>query len=97
MIAEQEVVAAQIAGPGATVGAAIAALDADPDRVLHGTDALQAWMQTTSDAAVAALNGTHFEIPEPVLRLECKIAPTQNGGIYYTAPSDDFSRPGRMW
>ena len=97
VIAEQEVVAAQIAGPGATVGAAIAALDADPDRVLHGTDALQAWMQTTSDAAVAALNGTHFEIPEPVLRLECKIAPTQNGGIYYTAPSDDFSRPGRMW
>jgi uncharacterized protein (DUF885 family) len=30
-------------------------------------------------------------------RLECRIAPTQSGGIYYTAPSDDFSRPGRMW
>ena len=25
------------------------------------------------------------------------IAPTQTGGIYYTGPSDDFSRPGRMW
>jgi uncharacterized protein (DUF885 family) len=25
------------------------------------------------------------------------IAPTQDGGIYYTGPSDDFSRPGRMW
>ena len=25
------------------------------------------------------------------------IAPTENGGIYYTGPSDDFSRPGRMW
>ncbi|MFM5905001.1 MAG: DUF885 domain-containing protein, partial [Micrococcales bacterium] len=25
------------------------------------------------------------------------IAPTQHGGIYYTSPSDDFSRPGRMW
>ena len=30
-------------------------------------------------------------------RLECMIAPTQEGGIYYTGPSDDFSRPGRMW
>ena len=25
------------------------------------------------------------------------IAPTHTGGIYYTPPSDDFSRPGRMW
>jgi uncharacterized protein (DUF885 family) len=25
------------------------------------------------------------------------IAPTQEGGIYYTGPTDDFSRPGRMW
>ena len=97
VIAAQEAVAAQIAGPGASVEQAIAALDADPDRVLSGTDALRTWMQTTSDAAVAALNGTHFDIPEPVLRLECRIAPTQNGGIYYTGPSDDFSRPGRMW
>ena len=97
VVAEQEAIAAQVAGPGASVEQAIAALDADPDRVLNGTDALQAWMQATSDAAVAALNGTHFDIPEPVLRLECKIAPTQTGGIYYTGPSDDFSRPGRMW
>jgi uncharacterized protein (DUF885 family) len=25
------------------------------------------------------------------------IAPTKHGGIYYTGPTDDFSRPGRMW
>ena len=25
------------------------------------------------------------------------IAPTHEGGIYYTGPTDDFSRPGRMW
>ena len=97
VIAEQEAVAAQIAGPQATVAQAIEVLDADASRVLSGTDALQAWMQSTSDAAVAALNGTHFEIPEPLLRLECRIAPTQTGGIYYTGPSDDFTRPGRMW
>lgn len=30
-------------------------------------------------------------------QLDCKIAPTQDGGVYYTMPSDDFSRPGSMW
>lgn len=97
IVAEQEAVAAELAGPGASVADAIAALDADPSRALHGTEALRTWMQTTSDAAVEALNGTHFDIPEPMLRLECRIAPTASGGIYYTGPSDDFSRPGRMW
>ena len=97
VVAEQEAVAEQIAGPGATVADAVAKLDEDPARTLDGTAALQAWMQETSDAAIAALDGTHFDIPVPVLTLECRIAPTQNGGIYYTGPSDDFSRPGRMW
>ncbi len=95
--AEQEAVARRIAGPGASVDDAIDALDADPSRKLRGTAALQAWMQQTSDAAIAALDGTHFAIPEPLHRLECLIAPTQTGGIYYTGPSDDLSRPGRMW
>ena len=75
----------------------MAALDADPSRKLVGTAALKSWMQETSDAAITALNGTHFDVPEPVLDLECMIAPTQSGGIYYTPPSDDWSRPGRMW
>ncbi|MCC2310141.1 DUF885 domain-containing protein [Cellulomonas chengniuliangii] len=97
VIDEQERVAAQISGPGATVEQAVADLDADPALVLHGTQALQAWMQETSDAAIAALDGVHFDIPGPVRTLECMIAPTQNGGIYYTGPSDDFTRPGRMW
>ena len=97
VIAEQEAVAAEIAGPGATVAQAIEVLDADPERVLHGTDALRRWMQETSDAAIAALDGVHFAIAAPLHALECRIAPTQNGGIYYTGPSDDFSRPGRMW
>jgi uncharacterized protein (DUF885 family) len=82
---------------GASIDEAIQILEADPVRRLSGTDALQAWMQERSDEAVAALAGTHFDIPEPVRRLECKIAPTNTGVIYYTGPSDDFSRPGRMW
>jgi uncharacterized protein (DUF885 family) len=54
-------------------------------------------MQRLSDSAVEALGATHFDIPEPVRTLECRIAPTHSGVIYYTPPADDFSRPGRMW
>jgi uncharacterized protein (DUF885 family) len=93
---EQESVASQIK-PGASVLEAIAVLDADPARKLQGTKALQEWMQQLSDRAVAELSATHFDIPDQIKTLECMIAPTQEGGIYYTSPSDDFSRPGRMW
>ncbi|PXA67674.1 DUF885 domain-containing protein [Cryobacterium arcticum] len=96
MVEEQESIARQIK-PGATVLEAIEFLDTDPTRKLHGTDALQRWMQDTSDRAVAELGETQFDIPEEIRRLECMIAPTQEGGIYYTGPTDDFSRPGRMW
>ena len=96
MVAEQEAIAHEIK-PGATVLEAIEVLDADPARKLHGTKALQEWMQQLSDKAVAELSASHFDIPDPIKRLECLIAPTQEGGIYYTSPSDDFSRPGRMW
>ena len=101
MVTEQESIAEQIlttAGVGGSgVAAAIAHLESDSSRRLHGTEALQAWMQETSDRAVADLGRTHFDVPDIMRRLECRIAPTQEGGIYYTPPSDDFSRPGRMW
>ncbi|GAA4398239.1 DUF885 domain-containing protein [Fodinibacter luteus] len=83
--------------PGAGVKEAIAHLDRDPRYQLHGTDALREWMQSRADEVIADLAGTHFDIPDPVRTIEARIAPTQTGGIYYTGPSDDFSRPGRMW
>ena len=95
MVAEQEAIANEIL-PGASVAEAVAFLEQDSARKLHGTDALQAWMQETSDRAVAELGESHFDIPEPIRTLECMIAPTNEGGIYYTGPTDDFSRPGRM-
>ncbi len=97
IVAEMAATADRIA-PGASVAEAIEQLEHDPSRKLAGPDALQAWMQRTSDEAVAALAGTHFDIPPEIRPLECRIAPTHQGGIYYTAPSEDLvSRPGRMW
>ncbi|MEY5004636.1 MAG: hypothetical protein RLZZ594_666, partial [Actinomycetota bacterium] len=94
--AEQNAVANEIKA-GATVQEAIDVLNNDASRKLHGTKALQEWMQNLSDAAIEKLSGTHFDIAEPIKKLECMIAPSNSGAIYYTGPTDDFSRPGRMW
>jgi len=96
LIAEQEVGAGTIKA-GASIAEAKEILNNDPARQIKGTDALKAWMQELSDKAVAELAGVHFDIPDVMKKLECLIAPTDEGGIYYTGPSDDFTRPGRMW
>ncbi len=93
---EQEAVAQKIKR-GASVEEAIAKLDNDEKRKMNGSAALQAWMQDLSDRAIEELGKTHFDIAPELRNLECMIAPTQSGGIYYTGPTDDFSRPGRMW
>ncbi len=96
IVAEQESIAHRLY-PESTVAEALSRLDEEPRYLLEGVDTLQNWMQELSDRVVDALADTHFEIAEPLRRLECCIAPTQTGGIYYTGPSEDLSRPGRMW
>ena len=93
---EMRQVARQIV-PSGSIHDAITALDADPKRRIGSKEAFRDWMQQLADTAIAELHGTHFDIPEPVRRIECCIAPTSTGGIYYTGPSEDFTRPGRMW
>lgn len=94
---ELHAVAERIA-PGAGPAGAAAVLDADPAFQIAGHDGLRAWMQDLSDRAVADLGTSHFEISDQIKTLECLIAPPGGGvGAYYTGPSDDFSRPGRMW
>ena len=94
--AEQRRVAAQIE-PDAELFDVMARLDRDPQRALHGTKALQEWMQGVADEAITELGKTHFDIPEPLRTIECMIAPSATGAVYYSQPSEDFSRPGRMW
>lgn len=93
---EMSVVANQIK-PGATVDEAVAALDADPRRTIEGKEQFRAWMQELATQTIDELADTHFDIPAPIRRIECCLAPTNDGGIYYTGPSEDWSRPGRMW
>jgi uncharacterized protein (DUF885 family) len=83
--------------PGATVAEAMAILDQDPARRVEGRGNFRAWMQELAERTISELHGTHFDIPQPAHRIEAAIAPTNDGGIYYTGPSEDWSRPGRMW
>lgn len=84
--------------PGATLAEAAAALDANPRYQVRGKDGLQSWMQELSDNALRDVRGVHFDLPDELMKLECRIAPPGGGvGAYYSGPTPDFSRPGRMW
>ncbi len=84
--------------PGAgSIAEVVAHLDADPSRQIEGAEAFREWMQALADKTLAEMDGVHFDIPDQIRRIECMIAPTHDGGIYYTGPSENFTRPGRMW
>ena len=95
--AEQLKLAEELYGPGTALRTAVRKLNADERYQLHGTDALVEWMQGVADKVISNLNGTYFDIPEQIQTIECKIDPAGTGGIFYTQPTEDFSRPGRMW
>ncbi len=88
---------ASLIKPGATREEAVAILDGDPARRIDGRENFRAWMQELADRTISQLNGTHFDIPELAHRIEAVIAPTGDGGIYYTGPAEDGTRPGRIW
>lgn len=95
--AEQEKIAQQLYGAECTPRAAARNLNREERYHLRGTDELVKWMQQVADEAIAQLSEDTFDIPEPIRTIECCIDPAGTGGIYYTGPAEDFSRPGRMW
>jgi uncharacterized protein (DUF885 family) len=81
---------------GASVAEASAILD--ETEFVEGEDAYQAWLQERHDEAVSRLGGTLFDIPEPLRAIEVVLARgSASGAAYYTAPSEDLTRPGRTW
>ncbi|MFJ3201378.1 DUF885 domain-containing protein [Streptomyces sp. NPDC086989] len=70
----------------------------DHGRSVHGVEETRLWLQSLMDEAVEALDGRHFDIAEPVRRVESCIAPPGGAAApYYSQPSLDFTRPGRTW
>ncbi len=84
--------------PGESIPTVIEHLEHDPSRTIEGVDAFRGWLQDLLDRTMAELNGVHFDVPAPVQRVEAMIAPPGGAAaMYYTGPSEDFSRPGRTW
>ncbi len=83
--------------PGATLPEAMAHLDVHGE-VVEGVDAVRDRLQQLMDYAMVSLAGTHFDLAEPIKTVEARIAPPGSAAApYYTAPSQDFARPGRTW
>ena len=89
---------AQKIKPGATIGEAVEILESDPGRMVKGEDEFKRWMQELQDRTIDEMDGVHFDILDPVRKIETLIAPPGGAlAMYYTGPSEDFSRPGRTW
>ena len=84
--------------PGRGIEVATELLDTDPARAIEGEEPFKRWMQELQESTISDLDGSHFDIAEPVKRIEALIAPPGGAlAMYYTPPSEDFSRPGRTW
>ena len=73
-------------------------LKIDPRYMVEGASNFLAWSQDVIDRTIEEVNGEYFDIAEPLQR--CQAMPAPAGGpdaMYYTAPSEDFSRPGQIW
>jgi len=84
--------------PGEPLAAVIEHLEYDSQRTINGVEAFRQWLQDLLDSTISELDGKHFDIAEPVRKVEACIAPPGGAAaMYYTAPSESFSRPGRTW
>jgi uncharacterized protein (DUF885 family) len=83
--------------PGATRGAALRLLLEDPARAA-APEEFRAQMQARQQTALTDLQGAHFDVPEPIRRVDVRLAPPGGAlGAFYVGPSEDFSRPGTVW
>jgi uncharacterized protein (DUF885 family) len=84
--------------PGGTWDQAMELLETDASRVVEGEDNYRQWLQELHDQALAELQDKHFDIPDSIRRIEVMIPPPGGAlAAYYTAPSEDLTRPGRTW
>jgi uncharacterized protein (DUF885 family) len=83
--------------PSSTPREAMHYLDSHGE-VVEGVEAVRERLQQLMDQAMAALSDVHFDLADPIKVVEARIAPPGSAAApYYTAPSQDFARPGRTW
>lgn len=91
-------VAAKIKPDAKTLREVADYLDNAPEYKIHGKEAILKKLLDFTQAAVAQLDGTHFDIDERMKFCDARIAPEGSASApYYMSPSEDMSRPGTTW
>jgi uncharacterized protein (DUF885 family) len=82
--------------PGADHAEIVALLDESLS--VDSPEEYQCWLQEQHDAAIARLDGVHFDLHPELRTVDAVLATGSNAGAaYYTPPSEDLTRPGRTW
>jgi uncharacterized protein (DUF885 family) len=94
---EREIEAEQNAiKPGADHAEIVALLDESSS--VDSPEEYQRWLQEQHEAAIARLDGVHFDLHPELRTVNAVLATGSNAGSpYYTPPSEDLTRPGRTW
>lgn len=91
-------VAAKIKPDAKTLREVADYLDNAPEYKIHGKEAIIKKLLDFTQAAVAQMDGTHFDIDERMKFCDARIAPEGSASApYYMPPSEDLSRPGTTW
>jgi uncharacterized protein (DUF885 family) len=73
-------------------------LRSDPEHAAATHEEFVRVMQERQEAALAALEGVHFDVPNEIRSITINLAPPGTPlGAFYQAPTEDFSRPGGVW
>jgi uncharacterized protein (DUF885 family) len=88
---------ARLVVPDGTVPEAMRHLDSAGD-IVEGVEEIRLRLHELTCRTIADLDGTYFDIADPVKVIGTRIAPEGSAAApYYTRPACDFSRPGRTW
>ncbi len=95
---EMVAVGEQIA-PGSSIREVATLLETDPDRCAPTHAEFIDFVSQLQHRALAALDETQFDVPDPIKTVSVNIAPPGGPlGAYYLQPSEDLiSRPGGVW
>ncbi|HKZ24748.1 MAG TPA: DUF885 domain-containing protein, partial [Acidimicrobiia bacterium] len=81
-----------------TVEEVIGFLETDPAHSAPDHEAFARFVEGIQETAVEQLDGTHFDVPDPLKRVTVNLAPPGGSlGAWYHEPSEDLSRPGSIW
>jgi len=91
-------VAAKIKPDAKTLREVADYLDSAPEYKIHGKEAILKKLLDFTEAAVAQMDGTHFDIDDRIKFCDARLAPEGSASApYYMSPSEDLSRPGTTW